>query len=284
MGGMTWQDFVVFLERKVELAGKELTVGDLIVTALLAVVIFFGCRLLRSLVKKALAKAPMVDEGTANAIATIIYYLSLAIGATWVFQSIADLTSLAVLTGAIGLGVGLGFQDIAKNFISGIIMLLSKTIKPGDVITVDELTGRVEEVGVYSSRMKTVLDATVIVPNSEILNQRFINWTHDRRIRMVEIPIGVHYDSDIDKVIEILYQAAEDLEHIMSDPPVRVLLVNYGDSSVDFHVRVWTDEVMYFTRMVSDYNLHVWRLFKESGVVIPYPQQDVYIKEIPRKE
>src|SRR5690606_19762393 len=118
-------------------------------------------------------------------------------------------------------------------------------------------------------------------PNSEILNQKFVNWTHDRAIRMIEIPVGVHYDSDLDVVQEILYQAAKNLDHILQDPPARVLLISYGNSSVDFVTRVWTDEVMYFQRVISAYYLEVWRLFKEKGVVIPYPQQDLYLKELP---
>ena len=278
-GGMTWAEFQQFMNDDL-FAG--VSPSEIVLFLVLSFAVFFASRFARKWIAKLLKKFPHVDEGTANAISTIVYYLALAIGVTWVASTLIDTSSLAVFTGALGLGIGLGFQDIAKNFISGIIMLLSKTIKPGDVISVDqELTGRVEDVGMYSSRMKTVLDATVIVPNSQILNEKFVNWTHDRKLRMLEIPVGVHYDSDLDVVQEILHDAAKRIDQVILDPAPRILLLNYGSSSVDFVARIWTDEVMYYQRVKSAYYLEVWRQFKERGVVIPYPQQDVYLKEIP---
>ncbi|MBI1334142.1 MAG: mechanosensitive ion channel [Armatimonadetes bacterium] len=267
----------------VKIQGLDLSVALLLRVAALFVIVLFMSRAIRTITYKALARFPHVDNSTANSVSTLVYYMILALGVTWALGTLGlDSTSLAVFTGALGLGVGLGFQDMAKNFISGIIMLISKTIKPGDIISLDDLTGRVEMVGMYSSQMKTVHDATVIIPNSEILNNKFINWTHDRSIRMLEIPIGVHYDSDLDVVQKILHDAAAVVDHILSEPGPRVLLDTYGDSSVNFTVRVWTDEVMYYRRVISAYNLEVWRRFKDQKVSIPYPQQDVYIKEMPR--
>lgn len=280
-GGMTLESILEFLTRPL-IPNLDLTLYDVIKAIFVVVLVVVVSKIVRSIVKKGLGKATMVDEGSENAIATIVYYAMLALGLTWAFSMLGlNSTGLAVFTGALGLGVGLGFQDIAKNFISGIIMLLSKTIKPGDVISVDDMTGRVEDVGMYSSRMKTVLDATVIVPNSQILNQEFVNWTHDRAVRMVEIPVGVHYDSDLDVVMRVLHEAAKENEKILDSPAARVLLISYGNSSVDFVARVWTDEVMYYQRVISSYYLAVWRKFKEEGVIIPYPQQDLYLKEMP---
>lgn len=278
---MTLEEFQKILNQSI--LGTDISLWSILQFLFFSALVYFGAKLIRRWVVRGLNRLPQVDEGTTNAVATLVYYFILALGIAWVLSTLVESSSLAVFTGALGLGIGLGFQDIAKNFISGIIMLISKTVKPGDIISVDqELTGRVEDVGMYSSRMKTVLDATVIVPNSQILNEKFVNWTHDRRLRMLEIPVGVHYDSDLDVVQEILYDAAKRVDQIMQDPPARVLLMNYGSSSVDFVARLWTDEVMYFQRVKSAYYLEVWRQFKEKGVVIPYPQQDVYLKEIPR--
>ncbi|MBX3095513.1 MAG: mechanosensitive ion channel [Fimbriimonadaceae bacterium] len=283
---MTWQEIETWANQPlINIQGLELSVGILIKSVLLLVLVIVGSKLVRRVARKALTRLPNVDTSTADSIASLVYYALLALGLAWALSTVGfDATSLAVFTGALGLGVGLGFQEIAKNFISGIIMLINKTIKVGDVISVNDLTGKVEEVGMYSSRMRTVLDATVIIPNSQILNDQFVNWTHDRPIRMVEIPIGVHYESDLDEVMNILHESVREIEHLLAEPPARVLLLNYGNSSVDFAVRVWTDEVMYFQRVISVYNLEVWRRFKKSGVVIPYPQQDVYVKEWPGKQ
>ncbi|MDI9638943.1 mechanosensitive ion channel [Kamptonema cortianum] len=281
---MTWESIVEWSAKPLfTLGNTELTAGHLIRGLVFAVVVIFFSRVVRALVRRALHRAQL-DEGSRNAVATVVYYLFLAFGFAWVLNSFGlDATGIAVFTGTLGFGIGLGFQDVAKNFISGIIMLLSRTIKPNDVITVGDLTGRVHVVGMYSSTMKTVQDATVIIPNSQILSDKFVNWTHDKALRMIEIPIGVHYDSDLDVVQECLRQAAEENDQILSEPPIRILLTAFGDSSVNFVARVWTNEVMYYQRVVSQYNLRIWQLFKEKGVIIPYPQQDVYIHQWPDK-
>lgn len=279
--GMTFESVLKFLTTPL-VPSMKLTLLEILTAIFVVVLVVVVSKIIRGLVRKAFERASMVDEGTGNAIATIAYYAMLALGLTWAFSTLGlNSTGLAVFTGALGLGIGLGFQDIAKNFISGIIMLLSKTIKPGDVISVSDMTGRVEDVGMYSSRMKTVLDATVIIPNSQILNQDFVNWTQDRAVRMVEIPVGVHYDSDLDVVMRILQEAATENEKILDSPAARILLISYGNSSVDFVARVWTDEVMYYQRVISAYYLNVWKKFKDAGVVIPYPQQDLYVKQLP---
>lgn len=277
---MDWQSAEQLLNRPlITVQGLHLSLGLLVRVLVLLAIVLVVSKALRALVSKALSRMSQVEPATVNSISTLVYYTALGLGIAWALGSLGlESTSLAVFTGAVGFGIGLGFQDMAKNFISGIIMLVSKTIKPGDVISVDDLTGRVEAVEMYSSRMKTIYDSTVIIPNSQILNNRFINWTHDRSVRMLEIPIGVHYNSDLEVVQAILYDSAAAVEQIRTDPPPRVLLLSYGDSSVNYSVRVWTDEVMYFQRVVSAYNLEVWRRFKEAGVVIPYPQRDVHVQ------
>lgn len=277
---MDWQSAEQLLNRPlITVQGLHLSLGLLVKVLVLLAIVLVVSKALRALVSRALSRMSQVEPATVNSISTLVYYTALGLGIAWALGSLGlESTSLAVFTGAVGFGIGLGFQDMAKNFISGIIMLVSKTIKPGDVISVDDLTGRVEAVEMYSSRMKTIYDSTVIIPNSQILNNRFINWTHDRSVRMLEIPIGVHYNSDLEVVQAILYDSAAAVEQIRTDPPPRVLLLSYGDSSVNYSVRVWTDEVMYFQRVVSAYNLEVWRRFKEAGVVIPYPQRDVHVQ------
>lgn len=279
---MDWDQFRDLLERDLlNLGGSSITLGGILQAVIMILAVVYGSRLLRHMVSQALMRAPHMDVGSRNAIATVVYYIVLGLGLGWVLNSLIDASSIAVFTGALGLGIGLGFQDVAKNFISGIIMLLGKTIKPMDVITVGDLTGRVETVGMYSSTMKTVHDATVIIPNSQILSEKFINWTHDDEKRMLDISVGVHYDSDLDTVMECMRIAAERIEAISSEPSPRILLISYGNSSVDFSARVWTHEVMYHQRVVSAYYLELWKLFKEHKIVIPYPQQDVYIHKVP---
>lgn len=279
---MTWEQAMELSNRPFfKMAGANLSIAVIVKAVLLVGGVLLVSRILRSLVFRALKRAPQMDVGTRNAVATVVYYLVLALGLGIAVNSVVDAASVAVFTGTLGLGIGLGLQDVAKNFISGIIMLLSKTVKPHDVVTVGDLTGRVETIGMYSSTMRTVHDAIVIIPNSQILSEKFVNWTYDDEMRMVEIPVGVHYDSDLDVVMECMRQAAKNCSQIEEFPEARFLLTGYGSSSVDFLARVWTREVMYYPRVVSEFYLELWKLFKAKGVVIPYPQQDVYIHQLP---
>lgn len=282
---MSWSQFVDAINDPfLRLGGFELTVVFLAKLALLPILLIFAARAVRSGMQRLLQRAPGVDTGTRNAVATVIYYIFLALGTMWVLGQLGlDTSSLAVFSGGLGVGVGIGLQDTAKNFFSGLIMLFSRTVKPTDVITVGDLTGEVESIGAYSTTMRTIQDATVIVPNSQILSEQFVNWTHDRRQRMVEISIGVHYASDLDVVEECLAEAARRTDGLLADPPPQFLLAEFADSAVVYHARVWTKEVMRYYRIVSAFNRHAAQLFAERGVVIPYPQQDLYIKEWPAR-
>jgi small-conductance mechanosensitive channel len=279
---MDWPAVQDMLNRELFAAGEtKFTVASLVLLVLLPILVILFAKMLRSLLLRVLSRTKALDPGTQNTIASLAYYLTLVIGMIWaVSVSGLNTSSLAVFSGGLGVGVGLGLQDIAKNFISGLIMLMTKTVKPGDVITVEELTGRVHQIGSYSTTLKTVQDAIVIVPNSQILDKQFINWTHNRRLRMLEIPIGVHYDSDLDLVIQCLKDAAASNEWILDSPDPQIVLTEFADSSVNFLARVWTKEVMYSVKVISAYNLEVARLFQERKVIIPYPQRDVYVRHL----
>lgn len=231
---MSWTEFLEYFNKPfLEMAGFQLSLALIAKAILLPIFVIWLSRVIRNLVNKTLSKLSYLDQGSRNAISTVVYYVVLGLGLGWVLTTLGlNATSIAVFTGALGLGIGLGFQDVAKNFISGIIMLIARTVKPGDVITVGDLTGRVENVGMYSSTMKTVYDATVIIPNSQILSDKFVNWTHDAELRMIEIPVGVHYDSDLDVVMECMQQASKAVSDIKETPEPRILLLNYGTQAL----------------------------------------------------
>ena len=253
----------------------------LIVLPILVIVI---AGLVRRMMRKALGKSKRLDTGVTNAITSITYYVMLFVGFAWVLDNAGiSMGALAVFSGAFGLGLGIGMQDIARNFVSGLIMLISRPVRPGDRLEIEGLEGDVESIETYSTKVLTVQDAMVIVPNSDILNSRLVNWTHNAARRMYLLEVGVHYDSDIDKVIEVLYEAAERCPDIMSTPPPEVFLMEFGDSSINFEIAVWTStQVFRPRRLKSLYNIEVVKLFKENDVTIPYPQRDVHL--IPPKE
>ncbi len=277
---MAWESISKWLNRPiVDFEGFTLTAAFLIKLVLLPVLVFVVAKIVRRLVYRSLKKVHSVDQPTRIFVSSLTYYVFLALGIVWALGRLGLSTSdMAVFTGALGLGIGLGFQDAAKNFISGLIMLLTKTVKPGDIVTLETITGRVEFVGFYSCRIKTTTDGAAIVPNSWILNNRFVNWTHDQELRSVEIMIGVHSSAPVEQVRDLLVEAAKNVDLILQDEPPSIQLRSFGENLVNFAVNVKSKEVMYVNKVISAYNFEVARLFSAHGVF--FPQKEMILKQI----
>lgn len=196
-----------------------------------------------------------------------------------------DLTSLAFLGGAIGVGIGFGLQNIFQNFISGIIILVEKTLKIGDFVEVESgVRGTVAEIGMRYTRVSTNDDVDVLVPNSEFINKPVTNWTYRDRTRRIGVKFGVAYGSDKNQVREAALAAAQSVKGLIIDEqrPVAVLLRGFGDSSLDFEVRVWVGPEM-ITRPGGVASRILWALEDEltkRGIEIPNPQRDVHIRSV----
>ncbi|MFK7815164.1 MAG: mechanosensitive ion channel family protein [Gammaproteobacteria bacterium] len=192
-----------------------------------------------------------------------------------------DLTAFAVLGGAIGVGIGFGLQKIFSNLISGFILLLDKSIKPGDTINVAGQYGRVETL---SSRYVSVITRDGIehlVPNEEMIISRVENWSYSHENLRLRIPVGVHYKSDLNKAIELCLEAAADVKRVLTLPKTACLVKGFGDSSVDLEIRIWvTDPMNGCSNVKSEVLLGVWNKFHEHGIEIPYPQRDLHLRSI----
>ena len=201
-----------------------------------------------------------------------------------------DLTSLAFLGGAIGIGIGFGLQNIFQNFISGIIILVEKTLKIGDFVDLESgVRGTVAEIGMRFTRVTTNDDVDVLVPNSEFINKPVTNWTFGNRSRRIGVPFGVAYGSDKNQVREAALAAAESVKGLIIDEqrPVAVLLRGFGESSLDFEVRVWVGPEL-ITRPGGTASRILWALEDElnkRGIEIPFPQRDLRLRaaEVPLK-
>lgn len=190
-----------------------------------------------------------------------------------------NLTSLAVFSGALGLGIGFGLQKVVSNLLSGIILLMDKSIKPGDVIAVGDTYGWVNSLGARCVSVLTRDGKEHLLPNEILITQTVENWSYsDRKVRL-HIPIGVSYASDIHLVRKLLLQAVEDHPRILSDPAPRCLIMRFGDSSIDHEIRAWIyDPQEGIANIKSDIFYRVWDLFKANGIEIPFPQRDIHIK------
>jgi len=192
-----------------------------------------------------------------------------------------DLTALAVFSGAVGLGVGFGLQKVVSNLISGVILLLDKSVKPGDVIALGQSFGWINKL---SARYVSVItrDGTEhLIPNEELISQRVENWSFtDSKIRL-PMMIGVAYETDVPKAMELCVEAAKVEDRVLKTPEPVCRLVGFGDSAIDLELRIWIEDPQNgMANVRSNIYLRIWELFKEHDVQFPFPQQDIHIKEI----
>lgn len=246
------------------------------------VLLGLSARLARKLVRERVLSRTSIDQGLQYALSVGTGYLIFAVGLTIGLQSLGlDLTSIAFLGGAIGLGIGVGLQPIVSNFVSGLILLVERPIKVGDRIEIEKLTGDVVKIAARSTWVRTNDNVVIIVPNSEFTSQRVTNWTaNDRRVR-ITMPVGTSYSSDPEKVKKLLLKVAGEHPDVLAEPPVDVIFTAFGDSSLDFEVRVWTVRQVRTPQILrSDLYFAIFRIFKEENIEIPFPQRDLHVRSV----
>jgi small-conductance mechanosensitive channel len=193
-----------------------------------------------------------------------------------------DLTALAVFSGAFGLAVGFGLQKTFGNLIAGIILLMDRSIKPGDVIVVGESFGHVTKIGVRAVSIVTRDGKEHLIPNENLMTQEVENWSYSSRDVRVHIPVGVAYDCDLPLAQKLMVQAASESQRVMKNRPPKVWLIAFGESSVDHEILVWiSDPEQGVGSVRSEILNRVWELFKEHGIDIPFPQRDLHIRDWP---
>jgi small-conductance mechanosensitive channel len=193
-----------------------------------------------------------------------------------------DLTGFTIFTGAVGVGIGFGLQKIFSNLISGIILLLDKSIKPGDVITVGETYGWVNSLGARYTSLIAPDGKEFLIPNEDLITQQVENWSFSNSTVCLIIPVGIAYNSDVRKAMALCEEAARQIPRIIQDPPPQCLLVGFGESSVDLELGAWiNDPVNGVKNVKSAVLLKIWETFQKEGVEIPFPQRDVHIRTMP---
>jgi small-conductance mechanosensitive channel len=190
-----------------------------------------------------------------------------------------DLTAFAVVGGAIGVGLGFGLQKIFANLVSGFILLLDKSIKPGDVIAIADYYGRVDSLGARYVSVLTRDGIEHLIPNEELITTRVENWSHTQNLLRIRKTIGIHYKSDVRKAIALCLEAADETPRVLKDPAAVCHLREFADSSVNLEVRFWIDDPMNGrANVVSALQLGIWDKFHEHGIEIPYPQRDIHFR------
>jgi small-conductance mechanosensitive channel len=191
-----------------------------------------------------------------------------------------DLTAFAVFTGAIGVGIGFGLQKLVSNLISGIILLLDKSIKPGDVIEVGESFGWVSSLGARYASVTTRDGKEWLIPNEDLITQRVVNWSFSHDRLRLPITLGISYHSDVRKAMALAVEGAKAAGRVLKDPEPVCRLMGFGDSSVDLELRIWiNDPSAGVINVRSEVLLEVWDRFHANNISIPFPQRDLHIKD-----
>lgn len=251
------------------------------VIGLLVVLLIFhlGSKLLARMTDRVVFTRVNMENSTRFTLLRAMHYLIMVIGVLVAFQAVGiDLSGLAMIFGLLSVGIGFGLQNLTSNFISGLILLIEQPIKVGDRVTVGETEGDVVDIAIRSTRINTLDNLSIIVPNSEFISNRVVNWSHgDRRVRAV-IEVGVSYDSDVDLVMQTLKEIAENHPDVLSDPAPDVILRSFGDSSWNMQLRAWFPDTRSFHNRCSDMNCEIVRRFRQRGIEIPYPQRDLHLR------
>lgn len=256
-----------------------ITVSSLIIFLLLFTGLLLLSRFVSGLLASKILSRLNIDRGTVYTFKRITYYLMIVISAIFSFQFIGiNLSGLAVIFGLLSVGIGFGLQNVTSNFISGIILLFERPIVVGDRVTVGDTEGDVVAINMRSTTIRSLQNISIIVPNSDFISSKVINWSHrDPKVRL-DINVGISYNSDLETVLSALQEVAEENKDVLRVPQSDVLLTGFGDSSWDMKLRAWISNPKDQYKIRSEINCAIVRKFREKNIEIPFPQRDLHVR------
>ncbi|MGB5354320.1 MAG: mechanosensitive ion channel domain-containing protein [Woeseia sp.] len=290
-----WDESGTTLDRLVELVTIGGTVGNIRLVPLNiigGILVFAGVIVLIGWIKRWIdvrwLQHIVTERGAREALVTLIGYIGFVVAVIiGLIQAGVDLGGLAIVSGALALGIGFGMQEIANNFVSGLILLFERPIRAGDFVTVGNVEGFIRRIRIRATEIETLDNQNVLVPNSELVSGQVTNWVlRDPQGRLL-IRVGVAYGSDVQKVKEILQRVGSEHPEVITDgraPAPRALFMGFGDSSLDFELRVRVQRIERRFSVLSDINFAIDAAFREENITIPFPQRDLHLVSYPKAE
>lgn len=273
--------FVEMISHRAQLGSVDLSALDLIAFGLSLYVATLLSRFIRFLLEEEVYPRVQLPRGLPNTVSMLVNYGILAIGFFFAISVAGiDLSRFAIVAGALGVGIGFGLQNVVNNFVSGLILMFERPIQVGDTIEVGALIGHVLRIGFRSSTVRTYDGAEVIVPNGNLISSEVVNWTLSDRTRRLDVPVGVAYGSDPQKVLDVLTAAAHAHKEVLPYPAPSIIFKGFGESSLDFSVRVWIKDFEEFYRVSSELAVLIYEALNQAGFEIPFPQRDLHLRSV----
>src|ERR1700751_2849374 len=259
----------------------KLTLGGLLSVSLTILVGYAVARALTFILKSFLLPRMPLRRGVAFAVSTVTYYvLLLLVAIVTLAEAGVELNKFTVLTGALGVGLGFGLQNVVNNFVSGLILLFERPIHVGDTVDVGGLVGIVRRIGARSSTVVTFQGAEVIVPNSNLLSNQVINWTLSSQWRRVDVPVRVAYGTDPERVIGLLAGVAKSHSNILLERPPTAFFMGFGENALNFELQFWSAQQDTWFQLQSDVAVAIAKALREAGIEVPFPQRDLHVRSV----
>jgi len=256
----------------------QLTVGDLLEFLFTIWLAYVISAFVRFVLREDIYPRTRLTRGISYAISSLLNYVIIALGFVLALGALGlDLNKVTVLAGAFGVGIGFGLQSVVNNFVSGLILLFERPIHVGDIVEVGNLSGEVSRIGIRASTVRTWQGAEIIVPNAQLVTERVTNWTLSDRTRRIELRVGVDYGSAPEKVVAVLEAVARAHPEIMQTPAPQAVFKSFGDSSIDFELRAWTNRFERWPAIQTELAAGIYAAVRAAGMSLPFPQREIRV-------
>jgi potassium efflux system protein len=272
---------VAVLGHELKFGKISLTLGGVLLFLFSVWLAFWAAKTVRLILQDEVLPRMSLPRGVGNSISSLTYYAMIMLG---IFVALAaagfQVSQLAFVVGALGVGIGFGLQNVVNNFVSGLILMFERPIQPGDVVEVSGTSGKVREIGMRATTLSTFEGADVVVPNGMLLSEKLINWTLSDMDRRIDVNVGVAYGTDPNRVLQLLMDVTRSTDGIADRPEPTILFVGFGANSLDFAIRSWTNNFDEWVKIRSALTVRVHDALKDAGIEIPFPQRDLHLRSV----